>query len=188
MGNENQSFLPELGDQEAPQKGPSWANPKWPLTGLDSESDLTQAMDPTAMKIAVKKAAEKAGKPTDQASVTQAAEDAIRAMLLIRTFRVRGHLASDLDPLGLSKRELPDDLKLEWHFPPDAMDHEIYVGGNLGMEWTTPRELYEVLKANYCGKVGLEYMHISDVEERRFLQERIEGPEEVIQFTTEGKQ
>ena len=187
MGNENQSFLPELGDQEAAQPGPSWANPRWPLTGLDSESDLTQAMDPTAMKLAVKQAAQKAGKPTDQASVTQAAEDAIRAMLLIRTFRVRGHLASDLDPLGLSKRDLPEDLKLEWHFPPDAMKREIYVGGNLGMEWTTPRELYDVLKANYCGKVGLEYMHISDVEERRFLQDRIEGPEEVIQFTPEGK-
>ena len=187
MGNENQSFLPELGDQDGAQAGPSWANPKWPLTDIGSESDLTQALDPTAMKIAVKQAAEKAGKPTDQASVTQAAQDAISAMLLIRTFRVRGHLASDLDPLGLSKRELPDDLKLEWHFPEDAMSREIYVGGNLGLDWTTPRELYDTLKANYCGKVGLEYMHISDVEERRFLQERIEGPEEVIQFTPEGK-
>ncbi len=187
MGNENQSFLPELGDQDAAQAGPSWANPRWPLTDVSAESDLTQAMDPTAMKAAVKQAVEKAGKPADQASITQAAEDAIRAMLLIRTFRVRGHLASDLDPLGLSKRELPDDLKLEWHFPPEAMDHEIFVGGNLGLEWTTPRELYQCLKANYCGKVGLEYMHISDVEERRFLQERFEGQENVIQFTTEGK-
>ena len=70
MGNENQSFLPELGDQEAAQPGPSWANPRWPLTGLDSESDLTQAMDPTAMKLAVKQAAQKAGKPTDQAELT----------------------------------------------------------------------------------------------------------------------
>ncbi len=187
MGNENQSFLPELGDQDAAQAGPSWANPRWPLTDVSAESDLTQAMDPTAMKAAVKQAVEKAGKPADQASITQAAEDAIRAMLLIRTFRVRGHLASDLDPLGLSKRELPDDLKLEWHFPPEAMDHEIFVGGNLGLEWTTPRELYQCLKANYCGKVGLEYMHISDVEERRFLQERFESPDETIQFTDEGK-
>ena len=187
MGNENQSFLPELGDQEGPQKGPSWGNPNWPLTDTGSEADLTQAMDPTAMKIAVKQAMEKAGKATDHASVEQAAQDAIRAMLLIRTFRVRGHLASDLDPLGLSKRELPEDLKLEWHFPDNADGRQIFVGGNLNLEWTTPRELYEVLKANYCGKVGLEYMHISDVEERRFLQDRIEGPEEVIQFTPEGK-
>ena len=187
MGNQDQSFLPELGDQEAAQAGPSWANPRWPLTDLTNEADLTQALDPTAMKVVVKQAMEKAGKPADQASITQAAEDAIRAMLLIRTFRVRGHLASDLDPLGLSKRELPEDLTLEWHFPPEAMDHEIFVGGNLNLEWTTPRELYDTLKANYCGKVGLEYMHISDVEERRFLQERIEGPEEVIQFTPEGK-
>jgi 2-oxoglutarate dehydrogenase E1 component len=42
--------------------------------------------------------------------------------------------------------------------------------------------------ANYCGTVGVEYMHINDLEERRFIQERIEGKAETVQFTPNGKQ
>jgi 2-oxoglutarate dehydrogenase E1 component len=185
MGNEANSFLPEMPDQSGPQPGPSWQTSGWPLAGGD---DLAQAMDPTAMKIAVEKAAAKAGKPVDAGAVERAASDSIRAMLLIRTYRVRGHLAANLDPLGLSHIELPDDLKPEWHgFTGEALDREVYVGGNLGLEWVTPRNLVEILRANYCGQVGCEYMHISDVNERRFLQDRIEGPNKVITFTPEGK-
>ncbi|WP_228243622.1 2-oxoglutarate dehydrogenase E1 component [Porphyrobacter sp. GA68] len=187
MGNEAHDFLPALTDQEAAQAGPSWGNPRWPLTGADAADDLTAALDPTAMKLAVAKAAAKAGKTVDPKAIEQAADDSIRAMLMIRTYRVRGHLAADLDPLGLARRELPDDLKLEWHFPKHALDRDVYVGGNLGREWVTPRELCELLHRDYCGKVGLEYMHIADVEERRFLQERFESPEDTIQFTPEGK-
>ncbi len=191
MGNESHDF--ETPDdrgnpQDAPQAGPSWGNPRWPLVGGDSEDDLTQALDPTAMKIAVKEAAARGGKVLDEAAIEKAADASIRAMLLIRTYRVRGHLAADLDPLGLSLRELPDDMKLEWHgFAGKALDEPVFLGGNLGLEWATPRELVDVLRANYCGRVGFEYMHISDVEERRFIQERIEGPDKVIQFTPEGK-
>ena len=115
MGNESHDFLPELGDQGGPQPGPSWANKAWPLTGADAESDWTQALDPTAMAVAVKAAAEKAGKATDPKAIEQAAADSIRAMLLIRLYRVRGHLAAELDPLGISNRELPEDLQLASH-------------------------------------------------------------------------
>ena len=187
MGNENHDFDPGSPD-DVPQAGPSWANPRWPLVGGDSEDDLTQALDPTAMKIAIKDAAAGAGKVMDEAAIEKAADASIRAMLLIRTYRVRGHLAADLDPLGLSQRELPDDMKLEWHgFTGKALDEQVYLGGNLNLEWATPLELVEVLRANYCGQIGFDYMHIADVEERRFIQDRIEGPDKVIQFTPEGK-
>jgi 2-oxoglutarate dehydrogenase E1 component len=185
MGNEPLSFLPELGSQDGPQPGPSWANARWPL---DDGGDLIQAMDPTAMKLAVKEATAKAGKPADEASIERAAADSIRAMMLVRTYRVRGHLAADLDPLGLTKHELPDDLTPEYHgFIGDALDRPVYLGGTLGFEWASVRELVETLRKNYCGHVGIEYMHISDVDERRFLQDRIEGPDKVITFTPEGK-
>src|SRR5690554_2174221 len=185
MGNEAQNFLPELTAPDGPQPGPSWQRARWPL---DDGGDLTQALDPTAMKLAVKEASAKAGKPVDEAAVERAAADAIRAMMLVRTYRVRGHLAADLDPLGLAERELPDDLKLDWHgFSGEALEREVYVGGTLGLDWVTPRQLVDILRKNYCGKVGLEYMHIADVDERRFLQDRIEGPDKVIQFTPEGK-
>ncbi|MCP5916676.1 hypothetical protein NL317_32125, partial [Klebsiella pneumoniae] len=62
-----------------------------------------------------------------------------------------------------------------------------YLGGNLGLEWASVRELVDILRANYCGSVGLEYMHIADIEERRFLQERMEGKDKAIEFSPEGK-
>jgi 2-oxoglutarate dehydrogenase E1 component len=186
MGNEAQNFIPEMANQEGPQPGPSWASTRWPL--FDDGGDLTQALDPTAMKLAVKDAAVRAGKAIDEDTIERAAGDSIRAMMLVRTYRVRGHLAANLDPLGLSQQELPADLTPEYHgFSGDALDRQVYLGGTLGLEWSTVRELVEILRKNYCGHVGIDYMHIADVDERRFLQDRIEGPDKVITFTPEGK-
>lgn len=187
MGNEAHDFLPELIGQGGPQPGPSWARAQWPLTDAAAGDELTQSLDPTAMKLAVKAAAEKAGKPTDPKAIEQAADDSIRAMLLVRLYRVRGHLAAELDPLGLSHRDVPEDLTLEWHGFSGQEDREVFVGGVFGFEWVKIGTLFEALRSTYCGHVGLEYMHIADTEERRFLQERFETPEETIQFTPEGK-
>ena len=170
--------------------GPSWASKTWPLTSTD---DLTAALDPTQMEPAAKPA--KGGKPApaaapapSQADIIKAAQDAIRAQLLVRTYRVRGHLAANLDPLGLSQREMPDDLKTEYHGFTDAdIDRPVYLGGTMGFEWATIRQLVDTLRKNYCGNVGLEYMHIVDVEERRFLQDRMEGQDKAIEFTPDGK-
>ncbi|MGZ8335981.1 MAG: 2-oxoglutarate dehydrogenase E1 component [Allosphingosinicella sp.] len=71
---------------------------------------------------------------------------------------------------------------------PEDLDRPIFLDGTLGFEWASVREIVEVLRRNYCGKVGLEYMHINDLEERRFLQDRMEGIEAEIRFTPEGKQ
>jgi 2-oxoglutarate dehydrogenase E1 component len=118
----------------------------------------------------------------------RASEDSIRAVMLIRSYRVRGHLLADLDPLGLHKQEMPADLTPEFHgFFESDMDRPIYIGGSLGFQFATVRELLATLRKNYCGHVGIEYMHIGDVEERRFLQERIEGRDKAISFTPEGK-
>jgi 2-oxoglutarate dehydrogenase E1 component len=176
-----------FGDTEREQ-GPSWARDNWPLHDLD---EVNAGLDPTRMaieKVAAKaKEAAVAGGKSD-ADIRQAAQDSIRAMMLIRTYRVRGHLAADLDPLGLSKRDLPADLTPEFHgFSADELDRPIYLGGTMGFEYATVRELVECLRANYCGKVGLEYMHINDLDERRFLQERMEGKDAAIVFTPEGK-
>ncbi|NVE94123.1 2-oxoglutarate dehydrogenase E1 component [Altererythrobacter lutimaris] len=187
MGNEQQNFIPELSDQEGPQPGPSWARPNWLKEVSDSGADLTQALDPTAMKMAVEKAAKQAGKPSDPKAIEEAAANSIKAMMLVRLYRVRGHMAANLDPLGLHDRGTPEDLTLEFHGFKGHEDTEVFVGGVLGLEWTTVRELYNTLRATYCGAVGLEYMHIADTKERRFLQDKFESPGETIQFTEEGK-
>ncbi|MFN3818742.1 2-oxoglutarate dehydrogenase E1 component [Blastomonas sp.] len=174
---------------EAPQAGPSWQRDNWPLGDGD---DLTAALDPmqmqAAVKAAIRDAGKGAGKPIDEAAIARAADRSIRAMMLIRTYRVRGHLAAELDPLGLSQQELPADLTPEYHgFTAAEMDEEVFLGGTMGFDKATVRQLIDTLRANYCGKVGLEYMHISDVEERRFFQDRMEGVDKNIEFTENGK-
>jgi 2-oxoglutarate dehydrogenase E1 component len=179
-------LLPTAADSE----GPSWARSDWPQPAAD---ELTRALDATDILIRDDKVAGKAveravaaGSSPD--AIAQAARDAIAALMLIRTYRVRGHLAANLDPLGLMKRELPADLTPAFHgFQEQDLDRRIFVGGTLGLETTTIRELVAILRRNYCGNVGLEYMHINDVEERRFLQDKFEGRDKEIQFTDNGK-
>ncbi|MFN3287363.1 MAG: 2-oxoglutarate dehydrogenase E1 component, partial [Sphingomonadaceae bacterium] len=172
------------------QPGPSWARPGWPPAPSDL---LTLALDPERMTLEREEtrtvAAARAAAGPDPAAARQAALDSIRAIMLIRTYRVRGHLAAQLDPLGLHQRELPADLTPEGHgFTPADLDRPIFLGGLIpGLETATIRQLVETLRRNYCGKVGVEYMHINDVEERRWIQERIEGPDNVITFTDNGK-
>ena len=172
-----------------PEQGPSWARPNWPLSELDEVNlglDPTQATIETFRKVAAEEAG-KAGADDDQ--VRRAAEDSIRAMMLIRTYRVRGHLAAKLDPLGLHHNEIPADLTPAYHgFSTADLDREVWIGGALGFERATIHEIVECLQANYCGTIGVEYMHINDLEERRFIQDRIEGKSETVQFTPEGKQ
>ena len=175
MGYENQDFEVE--------RGPSWARTNWPPIDTD---DLTGALDPTQMQVAIKAAAKSVGKVAGEAEVAEAAEDAIRAQMLIRTYRVRGHLAANLDPLGLTQRQLPADLTPEYHGLNDPKK-KIYLGGTLGLDYATVEEIVAILRQNYCGNVGLEYMHIADVEERVFLQDRMEGKDKEIHFTPEGK-
>jgi 2-oxoglutarate dehydrogenase E1 component len=172
------------------EPGPSWARANWPVAELD---DVNLGLDPTEAAIeAVRKASEKAAvaaaPAADGEAVRRASEDSIRAMMLIRTYRVRGHLAAKLDPLGLHRSDCPADLTPEYHgFGPNDLDRPIWIGGALGFERATVREIVAVLQANYCGTIGVEYMHINDLEERRFIQERIEGKDAEIQFTPEGK-
>ncbi|HEY5724074.1 MAG TPA: 2-oxoglutarate dehydrogenase E1 component [Allosphingosinicella sp.] len=174
---------------EEREQGPSWARANWPVVELD---EVNAGLDPTLSALApvAAKARESAkAEGRSDAEVERAARDSIQAMMLIRTYRVRGHLAADLDPLHLTERELPADLTPQFHgFGPDDLDRPVYLGGALGLERATVRELVEILRRNYCGKVGLEYMHINDLEERRFLQERMEGRAAEIRFTPEGKQ
>jgi 2-oxoglutarate dehydrogenase E1 component len=191
MDIEGQSF-----DVSEEQAGPSWARKNWPLHDTDA---LTAALDPTQMTPEVKEALSRvaradappsapAAAPVSAAELQRAADDSIRAQMLIRTYRVRGHLAANLDPLGLTKRDIPADLTPEYHgFKGSDLDRPIYLGGTLGLQYGTITEVVDILRANYCGSVGLEYMHIADVEERRFLQERMEGRDKTIQFSEMGK-
>jgi 2-oxoglutarate dehydrogenase E1 component len=115
-------------------------------------------------------------------------QDSIRAVQLIRAYRVIGHLEANLDPLGLEKRKPLPQLQASFYgFHEKDLDRQIFTDGWMGLEMATPRQLIGILRRTYCGRIGYEYMHISDPEQRDWLQRRIEGAETNIRFTPEGK-
>jgi 2-oxoglutarate dehydrogenase E1 component len=122
------------------------------------------------------------------AEIRRATLDSVRAIMLIRAYRVRGHLAADLDPLRLEdKGPHPELLPESYGFSPADYDRPIFINHVLGLETATLREILEILRRTYCGTIGVEFMHISDPEQKSWIQERIEGRGKEVTFTPEGK-
>ena len=118
----------------------------------------------------------------------RAARDSLRAMMLIRAYRVRGHLEASLDPLELKPREKHADLDpRSYGFTEADMDREIHIDNILGYESATLRQIVHVLRQTYCGNIGVEYMHIQSPDQRKWLQLRIEGSRNQRDFTSRGK-
>jgi len=152
---------------------PSWARPDWPLT--EAEEEAVESAKAPAAKL-------------DEAAVHAATLDSIRALMMIRAYRVRGHLAADLDPLHLEPpRSHPELDPATYGFGPDDLDRPIFIDHVLGLESATVRQILEILKRTYSSTIGVEFMHISAPEEKAWLQARIEGLEKEITFTREGK-
>ncbi len=129
-----------------------------------------------------------AAKATDTVNARAVAQDSIRAVQMVRAYRIIGHLEADLDPLHLSARpKLPQLDPGFYGFHDAEMDKPIFIDGVLGMETATPRQIVDLLMRTYCGKIGYEFMHITDAEQKDWLQRRIEGPDKEISFTPEGK-
>ena len=119
---------------------------------------------------------------------TRAMKDSIQAMMLVKAYRANGHLMADIDPLGLKRPQMRADLDpATYGFSAGDMDHKIYVGGILGFETTTIRDLVSVLQQIYCGKIGVEYEHILSMEEKNWLQARIEGTGNKTVFSPDQK-
>jgi 2-oxoglutarate dehydrogenase, E1 component len=120
--------------------------------------------------------------------VRAAAQASIRAIQLVRAYRVIGHFEADLDPLGLAPKTPHPQLDPKFYGFKDAeLDKPVFIDGVLGLQSATPREMVELLKRTYCGRIGYEFMHINDAEEKDWLQRRIEGPDKEITFTPAGK-
>ena len=126
---------------------------------------------------------------SDEVTARSATLDSIRAIMMIRAYRIRGHLKANLDPLGLVKQNEHTELKPETYgFNSEDMDRQIFLDNVLGLEFATLKEILEILNRTYCSTVGIEYMHISDPEEKSWLQKRIEGKDKEITFTDLGKE
>ena len=124
-----------------------------------------------------------------EAEIRAAAHDTSRAFLLIRSYRIRGHLEADLDPLGLIQHELHRELDpATYGFGEADWERPILIFGSLGLgESATLRQIWDRLRKTYCGRIGVEYMHISDPDQKAWIQERIEHIENHTEFTVEGR-
>ncbi|MFC0410712.1 2-oxoglutarate dehydrogenase E1 component [Roseomonas elaeocarpi] len=112
----------------------------------------------------------------DPAATRQQVLDSLRALMLIRAYRVRGHLEADLDPLGLQVKKRHSELDpASYGFTEADFDRPIFINGVLGRESATLREILAVLRASYCGPIGVEFMHIQDPEQKSWIQARIEN-------------
>jgi 2-oxoglutarate dehydrogenase E1 component len=123
-------------------------------------------------------------------AVRVAAHDSIRALMLIRSYRVRGHLQANLDPLGIEQATSNPELTPEFYgFSEGDLDRPIFLDGVLGLQTGTIREVLALLKRTYCGTLGIQFMHIAEPEEKNWLQARFEGADKFAQngFTREGK-
>ncbi|TDB49028.1 2-oxoglutarate dehydrogenase E1 component [Photorhabdus khanii] len=125
-------------------------------------------------------------------SVSDPAMDAkqVKVLQLINAFRFRGHQNANLDPLGLWKQDSVPDLDPAFHNLTEADFAETFNVGSfaLGKETMKLADLYEALKRTYCGSIGAEYMHITNTEEKRWIQQRLESVTVSSQFSAEEKQ
>src|SRR5690606_27984829 len=137
----------------------------------------------------IKDKAAAGGATLSQEEVHRATRDSVRAIMMIRAFRMRGHLHANLDPLGIAKPlEDYNELSPEnYGFTEADFDRPIFIDNVLGLEFATVREMLDILKRTYCSTIGVEFMHISNPEEKAWIQERIEGPDKGIAFTEIGK-
>src|SRR5208282_3125785 len=126
--------------------------------------------------------------PPSEEAIRRATRDSVRALMMIRAYRMRGHLHANLDPLGLEPQKDHEELHpATYGFQDSDSDRPIFIDHVLGLEFATVREMLPILRRTYCGTIGFEFLHISDPAEKAWIQERIEGPGEEIQFTKEGK-
>ena len=184
-------FFAELGDDSGDAArnagGASWKRGDWPRPLTDEQVaafDGNWALVEPKLEKKLKSA--KPGASAEE--IAQNVKDSIRAIMMIRAYRMRGHLAAQLDPLSLDTPEKQPELDpASYGFGAEDMGRKIFIDGYLGLDHATVSEMLDILQRTYCSTIGIEFMHISDPEEKAWLQERIEGPDKGVAFTDQGK-
>ena len=155
-------------------KGPSWS-PEKKIKKPAIISNNKKVLEETSANLSLK-------------SVKQASKDSVRAIMLIRAYRIRGHLIANLDPLAIQKKEEHPELKPETYgFTKEDYDRKIFLDGVLGLQYADLNQILEILKKTYSSNIGYEFMHMGDPDEKSWIRDRIEGPEKDITFTENGK-
>ena len=193
------AFFEALGDDDEDATlqadGPSWARRDWPPVPSD---DLTAALtgewpeaparEAKAAGDKIREVAREKGIKVTDAQVQRAVTDSLRALMIIRAYRIRGHLIAELDPLGMRDETPHAELDpTSYGFTEADLDRPIFIDNVLGLEVASLRQILDILQRTYCGTFALQFMHISDPEQAAWLKERIEGYGKEIQFTKRGR-
>ena len=195
VGGEWQEFFSQLNDDRdqviAEARGASWQRKDWPIPAngeMVSVLDSNWAPLEAEIKDKISDRAKSTGEPVSSENLRSATLDSVRALMMIRAYRIRGHLNADLDPLALGERVSHPELEPSTYgFGEDDMDRPIFIDNVLGLESATIREMLDILRRTYCSTLGVEFMHITNPEEKGWLQARIEGPDKEISFTPQGR-
>jgi 2-oxoglutarate dehydrogenase E1 component len=185
-----QEFFADLADDRhelsLDRRGASWAPSDTSVIGEGSLATLSEQMTREQSQQSQQQAV-----ASDRMSATKVKEatlDSLRALMLIRAYRVRGHLLADLDPLNIDPMtEHPELAPSSYGFQDKDMDRQIFINYVLGLESATMREIMAILHETYCGSIGVEFMHIQDPDEKTWIQERIERIHNQPEFTAMGK-
>jgi 2-oxoglutarate dehydrogenase E1 component len=155
-------------------KGPSWS-PEKKLEKLKLSKDIKIEINDKSDEI-------------NSDLVKQASKDSVRAIMLIRAYRIRGHLIANLDPLSIQEKKKHLELKPETYgFEKKDYDRKIFLDGVLGLQYADLNQIIDILKKTYSSNIGYEFMHMGDPDEKSWIRDRIEGPEKKIFFTDNGK-
>ena len=127
-------------------------------------------------------------KEQESDTIKQASKDSVRAIMLIRAYRIRGHLIANLDPLSIQEKKEHPELKPETYgFKKKDYNRKIFLDGVLGLQYANLNQILQILKKTYCSTIGYEFMHMGDPDEKAWIRNRIEGPEKKVSFTENGK-
>ncbi len=173
---------------------PSWTRQDWPQQPNDELTNALMNEWNTDSEFAIR-AGQEINAKANEANITlnndaveRAVLDSIRAIMIIRAHRIRGHLVADLDPLGLRNEKIHPELDPKsYGFKDEDLDRPIFIDNVLGLQIASMREIVDLVRRTYCGTFALQYMHISDPEQSAWLKERIEGYGKEIKFTREGR-
>ncbi|MBL8673533.1 MAG: 2-oxoglutarate dehydrogenase E1 component, partial [Rhodospirillales bacterium] len=185
------ALFDELSDEQQAMlraaTGASWAPRSARVIGVVDPDARPAAANRNLKADAPAEAAPAAGATQEQ--VRAAALDSVRALMLIRAFRIRGHLQATLDPLGLTPKAYHPELDPKTYgFGDGDYDRPIFINGVLGLgDTATLRQIMSRLDKTYCGPIGVEFMHIGDPEQKAWIQERIENVENHTDFTVKGR-
>ncbi len=182
-----QAYFAQLGERGLTPtqlgRGPAWKRDTHPRL---EDGDLVAALTGQEPRTAPAKPGR--GAPATGQGAQAAAKLSIHAVQMIRAYRMLGHLEADLDPLGITRNAPQASLDpAHYGFEDAVLDRPVYVDGVLGLDSVTPRDLIARLREIYCGRIGYEFMHIHDAEQKMWLQKRIEGEDGQVSFTPEGK-